>query len=153
MGIFSWLRRVSYRARHHLARKYPNKVTQRYLDDGIEFGDAVSMIYMGECDGFEKFLAAWERAEREYAELGFRTISLDTFTRVGGWGGDFSHEPVEVRREPGEEPVFHAALYREHFLGKMPVSNLVQKVFETGEVQSGHYRVPSTLALIKKEVP
>lgn len=119
--------------------RYDEEVIIEYRQAGVEFGDVVSYIYMGECIGFDKMLARWEEAEREYAELGYRTISLDDFVSAGGYGKDL---PVEEPRRVGEAPVFHAAYYREHFLGKnMMVS--VEPVGDSGAF-TGQYVMPST---------
>lgn len=141
---------LAYKPRFHLSRQYRNPITQCYLDTGIDFGDAVSQIHMGECIGFDELLTSWEVAERAYADAGFRTISLDCFMHVGGWGGQFA-ESIEWPREQGEPVVLHAAFYREKFLGKIPGLGLVQKAMETGEVQFGTYHVPSTEHLNVKQ--
>jgi len=126
------------------------QVTNQYRDTGLDFGSVASDLgAMGECVGFEKYLAAWEKAEKAYSDRGFRTLSVDAFIGAGGW-----REPLEglyTLREPEEEPVLHAAYYREHFLGK--VGGVIQRDWAkiaAGEVISGHYAIPSTEHLLKK---
>lgn len=126
----------------------PDKdLEEKYVKAGGQFGSAVSYIYMGECVGFEDMLNKWADLEKEYAARGFRTVSLDDFVSYGGYGTEITN--LNQAREVGEGPIFHAELYREHFLGKMGVSNIIQNAFETGEPQFGNYAVPSTENLIK----
>jgi hypothetical protein len=129
-----------YEPKTKVAARYDDEVVQRYVDAGAVFGDVVSMIYMGECIGFEGMLKAWEEAERDYAALGYRTIDLDSFVGYGGWGKEL--EGLTVARDEGEEPVYHAAYYREHYLGRnMMVS--VEPVGDSGAF-TGTYVAPST---------
>ena len=123
------------------------KAIERYSQAGMEFGDAVSYIYMGECIGFEKLLTAWETEELVYASMGFRTVSLDDFVSSGGWG-----QPLVLRipRDIGEEPVYHAAYYRANYLGKLSPAIDFNKMMSDGQVQSGNYLVPSTEHLKEK---
>lgn len=131
-----------YEPRSKIAARYDDEVVQRYVDAGLVFGDVVSMIYMGECIGFADLLKAWEEAERDYAALGYRTIDLDAFVGAGGWGKEL--EGLTVARDEGEEPVYHAAYYREHYLGRCgPVIDF-EEMQRTGEAQFGTYAVPST---------
>lgn len=121
------------------------KVIEAYLTAGAQFGDVVSYLYMGECVGFEELLAKWEVAERAYAALGYRTLSIDDFEQLGGWG-----KPVElyVARQEGEEPVYHAAYYRQNYLHKVkPAIDFAELV--KGHVQSGNWAVPTTKHLGK----
>ena len=139
MGIKAWWRRNFGKD----AKTFANEeIVQAYVMAGGEFGSVVSMIYMGECVGFEKLFEQWERTEEAYAGLGYRTLSIDDFVGFGGWG--HSIDPLlRVPRKEGEEPVRHATYYREHFLGKCGMSEAVVKAM-SGEVAVGHYAVPST---------
>lgn len=94
-------------------------VQKRYLRAGAEFGDAVSYLYMGECIGFEKLLDAWAKAEKRYASVGFRTLPVEVFVKLGGYGK--KPDGVGVMRHANEKPVYHAELYRKYYLGKGPV--------------------------------
>ena len=124
------------------------EVVDRYVIYGLEFGDAVSYIYMGECVGFESLLNVWEQSEREYAALGFRTCSLDDFIAAGAWGHDLAS--LEMPREIDEEPVYHAAYYRAVYLGKIGPAVDFNKMFKDGTPQVGNYAVPSTKHLSRK---
>jgi hypothetical protein len=137
---------LSYTPKSYLAKQYKASVVQRYIDAGLNFGDAVSYIYMGECDGFDKLLSIWEESEREYAALGYRTIPIDAFVQAGGWGKAL--EEIGTLREPSEEAVLHAAYYRENYLGKVPGNGIVQKTWETGQSQRSFYRLPTTAHLV-----
>lgn len=137
---------LGYKPKTKIAVQYDEEVVQKYVDTGAEFGDAVSMIYMGECIGFEDLLKRWEDAERAYASLGYRTVSLDDFISYGGYGEEIT--ALQVARDEGEEPVYHATYYREHFLGKsMMVS--VEPVGDSGAF-TGQYIRPSTEHLNKR---
>jgi len=62
---------------------------------------------------------------------------------LGGYGKSVD-DVLRQRREEGEEPIFHAQIYREQFLGKVaPVINL-EKMMTEGGIQTGQYRLPST---------
>ena len=118
-------------------------VEKRYIRAGATFGDAVSYLYMGECIGFEGLLNKWGNWEEEYAHRGFRTVSLDRFVNLGGYGKQIDGI-IGQRREDGEEPIFHAQRYINKFLGKVePVINL-EKMMTQGGIQTGQYRLPST---------
>jgi hypothetical protein len=139
MGLKAWWRRNF--AKDAQTFRDEEKV-QAYVMAGGEFGSAVSMIYMGECIGFDKLLDHWETTEKAYAEMGFRTLSVDDFTGFGGWGRDIE-ALLRVPRKEGEKPVFHAAYYREHFFQKVGMHDAVKKAMQ-GEASYGTYAVPST---------
>jgi len=123
-------------------------IKTRYAEAGRIFGDAVSYIYMGECVGFDRMLANWEKLEAEYAKRGYRTLLVDDFVAYGGYGTPL--KDLGVRRAEGEEPVFHAKIYREDYLGKIrPALNLSEliRLAEPNEppesrAQVGTYSVP-----------
>ncbi len=139
MGLKAWWRRTF--GKDVPTFKNDEKV-QAYVMAGGEFGSAVSYIYLGECVGFTELLEHWETTERAYAEMGFRTLSIDDFRGFGGYGIDI--DPLlRVPRKKGEEPVYHAAYYRDHFLGKVSMSEAVTRAFQ-GEASVGTYEVPST---------
>lgn len=122
----------------------PNFVVEkRYVSSGANFGDAVSYIYMGECDGFEKLLSRWEEWEGEYNRRGFRTVSLDRFIGLGGYGKPID-DVIGQKREIGEEFVFHAKMYRENFLGKIKPVLDIQRLVTENKPQFGGYIPPST---------
>lgn len=62
---------------------------------------------------------AWEAAEKEYAAMGFKTVSTkDLFMSLLPMGfAPKIHPPLYtflmIEREPGEEPVYHAAAFAE----------------------------------------
>jgi len=126
-------------------RALPYQLVERYyVKAGAIFGDAVSMLHMGECIGFEDMLARWARWEKEYSRLGYQALPVDFFVRHGGYGDTL--EGLGKKLEPDEDPVLHAKLYRQHFLGKVrPVIDL-GKLMRPGveEVQYGTCVVPST---------
>jgi hypothetical protein len=120
MGIRTWWQRKF--GKDVSAFSDDQKIEAYYLA-GCEIGNAASYVYMGECVGFDKLLDQWEVTERAYSALGFRALSIDDFIRCGGWGHDIDHL-MRVPRKEGEPEVFHAAYYREHFMG---MSNAVTR--------------------------
>ena len=125
-------------------------VERRYIRAGSDFGDMVSYIYFGESEGFEQQLDKWEKWEKEYVSRGYRTISLDEFVELGGYGIPLDKNRLGQRRKEGEEPVFHANFYREHFLGRMKTVMDMEKL-QRGEKQIGNYVSPSTKFLEEKD--
>ena len=150
MGLKSWFKRTFLPKppppEPGTARFDPDVINE-YRNAGIAIGDAVSYIYMGECIGFDKLLDKWETTERQFSELGYRTISLDDFVSAGGYGKDL---PELAPRNVGEEPVFHAAYYREHFFQKIGPAINFDEMMKTGEAQCATYAVPSTKHLNKE---
>ena len=138
MGLKGWFKR---RFGKDVEVKPNNDAVTAYVLAGGEFGDVVSMIWMGECVGFEDLLTRFEVTERAYADCGYRTISIDDFTGYGGWGQDI--EPLlRVPRKVNERPIYHAKYYRENFLHR----NMVTKAHRVGEngAFSATYVRPST---------
>jgi hypothetical protein len=112
----------------NLKRLLPDSIVKkRYVSNGAFFGDAVSYLYLGESGNMKQLLKAWGRWENEWAKRGYRTISLDRFVELGGYGKPID-DVLGQRRDEGEEPVFHAQIYRENFLGK------IKPPLEIGEV-------------------
>ncbi len=127
------------------------RITGYYVDIGGKFGDVVSFVgSMGECIGFEKLLGKFEDWEKEYADRGYRTLSIDTFVGYGGWGRSIDHL-VSIKREVDEQAILHAQLYKEHFLGKIEPMIDFEKMIQDGQAQVGHYIVPSTEMIIELE--
>lgn len=118
-------------------------IQKRYIRAGASFGDVVSYIYLGQCQGFEGFLNHWASLEQEYANRGYRTISLDKFIELGGYGNPID-EVVGKKREKGEEPIFHAQIYKKEFLGKIKPAVDLKQMMEDGKAQYGEYVLPST---------
>jgi len=134
MGIRAWWRRKFGKDISTFTDE--EKVTA-YVMAGCEMGGAVSYIYMGEQVGFDKLLDQWETAEKAYAGLGFRTLSVDDFMRTA-WGHSIDGL-LRIPRRQGEKPVYHAVYYREHFFGKIGMLDIVKLA-----IASGNYMVPST---------
>jgi hypothetical protein len=93
-------------------------IQKRYVKAGAVFGDAVSYLGMGECIGFEKLLYKWSKLENEYSNRGFRTISIDRFIELGGYGREVG-DVIGVKRNENEESVYHSEIYRNEFLGRV----------------------------------
>src|SRR3990172_1916216 len=117
-------------------------VEYRYVQAGANFGDAVSYLYMGECTGFKELLNKWAGWEEEYARRGYKTLSLDKLTGLGGYGKSID-DVIGQKRDKGEKPLFHAQIYREKFLGKVSPAVNLEKLMK-GEMQCGEYEFLST---------
>lgn len=125
-----------------------NFVQKRYVNAGSNFGDAVSYSYMGECVDFEFLLNKWAEWEKEYSRRGYRTVSIDDFVQLGGYGESINHL-LRKKREQDEEPVIHAEIYRQIYLGKIkPVINIEEL---TKEPQIREYILPSTKIFLDRE--
>ena len=126
------------------------QVEKRYVKAGAIFGDAVSYIYMGECVGFDKLLAKWEKWEAECAKRGYRTLPLDDFVSYGGYGTP--PKGLGEKHTEHEDVILHAKIYREVYLGRIrPDVNVseLMRPFEPNEtpesrIQVGTYFIPST---------
>lgn len=141
MKILKRLAQLFSKSYQSLISKDNERLVQKYIKAGAEFGDAVSYLYIGECIGFEELLNAWAKKEKEYADKGFRTIPIDDFILYGGYGKEI--KGINQLRKPKEEPIFHAEIYRERFLGKIPPAINMDEVFK-GNIQYGTHIVPST---------
>lgn len=118
------------------------EVQDNYVEAGADFGDAVSYIYMGECQGFEKLLSDWAKWEMEYSGRGYMTISLDDFVEYGGYGKPL--KGLGLKRKPEEKAILHAEIYKKKYSNKGKPALDLKKIAETGEAQSGTYILPST---------
>ena len=118
------------------------KVEQKYVGVGAQFGSAVSYIYMGECVGFESMLNRWADWEKEYVNRGYKTLSLDDFVELGGYGKSIE-SLLSQKLGECEKPIFHAQIYRDNYLGKVSPAINLGKVMD-GEAQFGGYILPST---------
>ncbi len=117
------------------------KVEKYYVEAGAVFGYAVSYLYMGECFGFKRLFRKWADWEAEYARRGYQTLSIDAFIQHGGYG-----EPLERLgiKQPLDKPVIlHSKIYEEKYLSKVSSAVNLQKLMQ-GEVQIGHYNLPTT---------
>ena len=118
-------------------------VEKKYVKAGAIFWNAVSYLYIGECIGFEKLLNKWANWEEEYSNRGFRTVSLDRFVELGGYGKSIG-DVIRQKREKDKESVLHAQIYREKYLGKVaPLVNLA-KMMQDQQPQAGQYILHST---------
>jgi len=139
MGLKAWWRKTFGKD----AKTFTDEEkVQSYVMAGTQMGDAVSYIYMGECVGFGELLDKWEAAERAYADLGYRTLSIDDFTSYGGYGLNIE-KLFRVPRKEGEPVVLHAAYYRQKYFRKMGRSSVIEEALK-GNVAVGNYEVPTT---------
>jgi len=93
----------------NLLRPSDEKLQKQYVEAGAQYGDAVSYSMMGSVVGIREMRLKYERLEKEYADRGFRTVSLRRFINYGGYGVPID-DVLGIKREPDEEPVYHADL-------------------------------------------
>ncbi|NOQ37696.1 hypothetical protein GQ472_02295 [archaeon] len=99
---------------------------------------------MGECIGFNKRFEDWRKLEKNYVNHGFRTVSLDDFIKLGGYGKSIDGL-IGEKLGQDEEPIFHAEIYNEEYFGKVePVIDINELMIPNGGIQRGQYRLPST---------
>ena len=108
-------------------------VTKKYVSAGKALGFAISLLAYGESIDMQKRIARLVGWEGEYVGRGFRTISIDDFTQAAGWKENIA-DLVGVKREEGEEPIFHAQEYQENYRTP-PAWGGVEAAFKTGEQQ------------------
>lgn len=125
------------------------QVEKRYIKAGEIFGDALSYGFMGECSGFKRMLAKWEKWEAEYIKRGYRTLPIDDFIDYGGYGVPLPLKDIWKKRDKNEKPIFHAKTYRDIYLGKIKsVLNIAKLLDPTDptelKIQIGTYCPPST---------
>lgn len=119
-------------------------VEKRYASSGAEFGCSASDVAtMGECMGFENLLNDWAKWEQEYVKRGYKTVSVDDFIELGGYGRNINNL-LGIKRNADEKPVLHAELYRQHYLGKIKPAIDLDKMMKDGKQQFGTYVNPST---------
>lgn len=119
-------------------------VEKSYASSGARFGcDASDVATMGECFGFEVHLNAWAKWEQEYARRGYKTVSIDDFIEMGGYGKNINNL-LGIKRKADEKIVLHAELYRKHYLGKINPEMDLDRMIKDGKPQMGNYIPPST---------
>ncbi|HIH12994.1 TPA: hypothetical protein HA242_04680 [Candidatus Woesearchaeota archaeon] len=91
-----------------------NVVERNYIEKGVWLGEALSYSAYGRIIGLDRKVDRLVQAERAYADLGYRPMSIDAFVELGGWGKDIS-DLFRQKRVEGEDPIFHARQYQEEF--------------------------------------
>ena len=91
-----------------------NEVERAYLTSGAALGEALSYSIYGKIIRLDRKVHRLVQAERAYADLGHRPMSIDAFVELGGWGKDISDQFRQKRAE-GEDPIYHARQYQEDF--------------------------------------
>lgn len=94
------------------------QVENNYVKVGTFIGYIISDAYMGEALGMKRKVTKWINWEQEYSNRGFRTVSLDRFIDLGGYG-ELIDDVIGKKRDSDEEPIFHARIYKEEYLGKI----------------------------------
>ena len=118
------------------------RVEKNYVAVGAWVGDVVS-VAIGEAVGMGRKVNQWEKWEQEYAIRGYRTVSLDRFIGLGGYGKSID-DVIGQKRMFEEEPRFHAKIYKDRYLGKIQYAFNFEKMMQDGQPQSGTFVTPST---------
>lgn len=113
-----------------------------YEDAGATIGNALSYSYMGEPLGLKGLFTRWEKFEAEYSKRGYRTISLDAFIRLGGYG--IPLPDIGVRRELEEVPVLHAKIFRAEYYQNDRLTIEPASISWEGDMFTGTYTLPTT---------
>jgi len=87
----------------------PEEVRESYIRAGLGFGDAVSILWAGEAEGFDNSFKEWASWEQEYVQRGFVTIDLESFVQADS-AADLG-ALVGQRRE-NEPIVYHAQIFK-----------------------------------------
>lgn len=89
------------------------RIVNRYVRAGREIGEAIDfMTRFGKsckCAHFHKLLVRWNKTEKAYADLGYRTISVDKFT--GCISGKHIDDDLRVIRGKRDKIIYHAEVY------------------------------------------
>lgn len=112
---------------------------ERYLQASFDFADAIKLLpLVGIPDDYEKRFDRWARAEMDLVRIGMVSLAFDEFFEAR------SREDLsEIRkRDPVEEPVLHASIYKKEWFRKEAFSML-----EGG--RSGYFIPPSTRRFVK----
>jgi hypothetical protein len=84
-------------------------VEKKYVNAGAQVGDAISYIHINECTGFDLMLNTLADWEQEYAGREYRTVPMDDFLLLGGYGRSIESS-LGQKLEKNEEPIFHAQI-------------------------------------------
>ena len=120
-----------------------NTVIRKYAKSGTLFGGDISFIYLGKCERFDDHLKRWGDWEEEYVRRGYRTVSLDDFINAGGYGKKIDHL-LSIKRNQGEEPLFHAKIYVRKYPNEINPEVNLSKLLIDRNTQYGTYELPST---------
>ncbi len=118
------------------------EIEKQYVSVASDFALEASFSYLGKCNDFEKLLNAWELKEKEYSDLGFKTISLDELIYSTRMGESIKHL-LGQSREQSEEPIFHADIYRKKYLSGIK-TQIDSNELAKGNLQEGIFELPST---------
>jgi hypothetical protein len=72
-----------------LKRLWEDFIVSRYVSIGLQWGDAESYSFMGECVGYKSLCKALEKLETQYANLGYKVVDRKTWVLAGGYGKEY----------------------------------------------------------------
>ena len=99
---------------------------------------------MGDSDDFKR----WEKAERDYAEAGYRTISLDLLQKTNAQPHALA-DYICIKRDAGEEPTFHAALYKQYYWNSVSAAIALRELRKASGTDANASKFGSTEALVE----
>jgi|688.fasta_scaffold433439_2 hypothetical protein len=93
-------------------------IISRYVSVGLQWGDAESYSFMGECVGYNSLCKSLERLETQYAKLGYKVVDRETWVLAGGYGEEYEsklrikvYKPKIVIRDSGASEWVNSAEY------------------------------------------
>tara|TARA_S200002703_G_C3765538_1_gene235661 strand:+ start:236 stop:697 length:462 start_codon:yes stop_codon:yes gene_type:complete len=137
--MISWLIR-KYKTRKQ--RQHHDKVIKDYRTFAASLGDAISYAHMGSVS-FSLFNKSWslsdpetyhklDELEEQYAELGYRIVSVDDWVDYAGWGVNIDHLWL-VKRDEDERPVFSKNKQKRELPEPSPLLDMVMKTGKAHE--------------------
>lgn len=143
----------------HKEAKEKENAPQNYIDAAIAFiRDLGNRFYPPRekqrfyctTDYSWQRLLSWAQAEKKYAELGYRTISLDVLQKTGGSPQSMA-EHLCIKRDPGEEPIFHAELFKRFYIDSIESAIELRELQKRSGANGNKKLYPSTEALVNLE--
>jgi hypothetical protein len=93
-------------------------IISRYVSVGLQWGDAESYSFMGECVGYKSLCRALERLETQYQNMGYKVVDRETWVLAGGYGKEYEsklrikvYKPKIVIRDSGASEWVNSAEY------------------------------------------
>jgi hypothetical protein len=97
-------------------------LTRQYVRSACHFAELISEVILTSHVDTMAALLAWESAEEDYVDRGFRSIPLSEFIDHVSWATALRN--VGVKRSKGEGPMLHARYYRTYVLKKKGLQDL-----------------------------
>ncbi len=100
-----------YSAMLFFSLKREELIKKHYYNAGLHFGRVTSYMVYDIPSSYSNDLQAWEFWEEKYSALGYKTISFNEWSGLGGWKEKL--QSFNMLRDKDEEPILHAKKYRQ----------------------------------------